>query len=181
MTNTSIATRYALALVESLISKGSDASAKLAGLGEFIRVLEGSRDLELVLLSPSVAPQRKRAVIGAICERLGLDRLIRNFLFVISDRRRFNLIREADRLASDILDEKLGVVRADISAAAPLSEEERRDIADQLAVLTGKRVRLNAAVEPDLIGGVVARVGSTTYDGSLRGQLHAMAERLAAD
>lgn len=186
MTNTGIASRYAEALVEALIAprqadSGVDPHAALSGLNDFVNTLAESRDLDLVLVSPSVSPERKRAVIAAISERLGIHNLVKNFLFVLSDHRRLMLVREANQIAAVVLDEKLGFVRAFVSAAAPLSQDEQDRIAGKLGEVTGKRIRLNVELDRQLIGGVVARVGSTVYDGSVRGQLDAIGSRLSAE
>ena len=183
MTFTGISSRYAHALVDALLSPaaGVEAHAALASLNEFVETMRTSRDLELVLLSPSVPPARKRAVIEKISGVMQLDRLIRNFLFVLSDHRRLPLLREIAQQAFVVLDERLGFLRADVSAAAPLADEKQRQIADKLGELTGKRIRIEMKIDPELIGGVIARVGSTVYDGSVRGRLQLIGERLAAE
>jgi F-type H+-transporting ATPase subunit delta len=181
MTHTGIASRYAEALVEALIAnKSDDPQVVLNGLNDFVATLAESRDLDLVLVSPSVSAERKRAVIAALSDRLGIHRLVRNFLFVLSDHRRLMLVREANQLAGVVLDEKLGFQRAVLTIASPLSEEEKNQIASKLGEITGKRIRLNLELDLSLVGGVVARVGSTVYDGSVRGQLEAIGSRLAA-
>ncbi len=181
MTNTGIASRYAEALVEALIAnKSDDPHVLLGGLNDFVATLSESRDLDLILVSPSVSGERKRAVLAAISDRLGIHRLVRNFLYVLSDHRRLMLVRQANELAGVILDEKLGFQRAVLTIASPLSEEEKDQIANKLGEITGKRIRLNLELDLSLIGGVVARVGSTVYDGSVRGQLEAIGSRLAA-
>jgi F-type H+-transporting ATPase subunit delta len=181
MTHTGIASRYAEALVEALIANNSDdPHVILNGLNDFVAALSESRDLDLVLVSPSVSAERKRAVIAALSDRLSIHRLVRNFLFVLSDHRRLMLVREANQLAGVVLDEKLGFQRAVLTIASPLSEEEKNQISAKLGEITGKRIRLNLELDLSLIGGVVARVGSTVYDGSVRGQLEAIGSRLAA-
>jgi F-type H+-transporting ATPase subunit delta len=185
MTNTGIASRYAEALVEALIANQSanpsdDPHVILSGLNDFVAALSESRDLDLVLVSPSVSAERKRAVIAALSDRLGIHRLVRNFLFVLSDHRRLMLVREANQVAGVVLDEKLGFQRAVLTIASPLSEDEKNQIAGKLGEITGKRIRLNLELDLSLVGGVVARVGSTVYDGSVRGQLEAIGSRLAA-
>ena len=95
-------------------------------------------------------------------------------MFVIVDHKRIPLlpqIRESFELA---LDERLGFVRADVTSAAPLSPAQTSSLEVELARLGGKGVRVRYAVDENLLGGVVARIGSTVYDGSLRGQLQVM-------
>ena len=183
MTFTGISSRYAHALVDALLSPnaGVDAHDALSSLNEFVDAMGTSHDLELVMFSPSVPPARKRAVIQKIADAMQLNRLIRNFLFVLSDHRRLPLLRDIAGQAFVVLDERLGFLRADVSAAAPLGDEKQREIAAKLGEMTGKRIRIEMKIDPDLIGGVVARVGSTVYDGSVRGRLQLIGERLAAE
>ncbi len=183
MTDTGICSRYAQAFVDALLgpNSGVDPHAALTGLNDFAATVRNSRDLELVLLSPSVSTQRKRAVIGRIADAMPLDRLVRNFLFVLSDHRRLPLLQEVAEIAAVVLDGRQGVLRANISSAEPLSEHERMQLAEALGALTGKQIRIDTALDPSLIGGIVARVGSTVYDGSVRGRLQAIGERLAAE
>jgi F-type H+-transporting ATPase subunit delta len=183
MTFTGIASRYAHALVDAIAAPQAnlDPHASLGELGVFVAAMRESRDLEMVLLSPSVPPKRKRFVVQKLSERMGIGRLVSNFLLVLIDHRRIGLLREITPLASQFLDESLGFQRVDVSAAAPLSEDEQRRIAETLQQITGKRIRIEMEMAPDLIGGVIARVGSKVYDGSVRGQLRALGERLAAE
>ena len=79
------------------------------------------------------------------------------------------------------MDERLGFVRAELSSAVTLDERQKAGLADELSRLTGKKVRARFQVEPELIGGVIARIGSTVYDGSVRGQLDTLGHKLAAE
>ncbi len=183
MTSTGIAARYAQALVEALLAPqaGADAEKSLASLNEFVGIVKQSRDLELILLSPSVSAQRKRAVLGRIADAMPLDRLVRNFLFVLSDHRRVPLLPEVNEIARVLFDARRGVLVANVSTATPLSDHEQKQLAESLGAVTGKQIRIETAIDPSLIGGVVARVGSTVYDGSVRGRLRAIGERLASE
>ncbi len=182
MTDTGVASRYAQALVDALTSPhaGVDARQALGSLAEFVETMDRARDLDLILSSPSINPKRKRAVIEKVSDRMELPRFVRNFLFVLSDHRRLPLVREVSDIAFSVLDERLGFLRADLTSAAPLSDEEQRQIAEKLQGMTGKQIRIEVKVDPDLIGGIVARVGSTVYDGSVRGRLDALDERLSS-
>jgi F-type H+-transporting ATPase subunit delta len=132
------------------------------------------------LLSPSVPNARKRAVIQKIAAAMEIGRLVRNFLFVLIDHRRVGILSEIMDEAAVILDARLGFLRADVVSAAPLSESRRHEISTGLEQVTGKKIRLELSVDPELIGGIMARVGSTVYDGSIRGRLDALRERLIA-
>jgi len=141
-------------------------------------LLHESRDLKEILLSPAVQASKKRAVLGRFSDTLGLSRTVRNFLFVLVNHRRiqlFHTIREAFETA---VDEQRGVVRAEVKSAAPLNTEQQQYLQAELARVTGKQVRMNYSIDETLIGGVMAKIGSTVYDGSVRAQLNTLRARL---
>lgn len=183
MTLNGIAARYALALVEAITapSSGVDPNTALEGLNAFADTMAEAHDLELILLSPSISTKTKRGIIEKIAGDLGVHRLVRNFLFILNDHRRMNLLREAARQAGALLDDRLGFVRADVFAAAEMAAQDQKLISGKLAQITGKQVKLKITIDPSLIGGIMARVGSTVYDGSVRGQLRVLGERLSAE
>jgi F-type H+-transporting ATPase subunit delta len=134
-----------------------------------------------VLASPAVPKARKRAVIRAIGAALGLKQIIVNFLLVLSDRRRWSALNEVIESLDAVLDAHLGFERAEIHSAYELNEAQREELSRELALVAGRKIRLVLAVDPELIGGVTARVGSTVYDGSVRGQLAKMRLSLASN
>jgi F-type H+-transporting ATPase subunit delta len=143
--------------------------------------LASSAELRNALISPSVPVSRKRAVVGRIADQLGLSRIIRNFLFVLIDHRRIAEVPQILPAFELVMDQRLGFARAEVSSAAELSEAQRSTLNRRLERLTGKRIRMRFSVDQSLIGGVVARLGSTVYDGSLRSRLHGLERRLAAE
>jgi F-type H+-transporting ATPase subunit delta len=153
----------------------------LRELRGFEEVLSGSAELRTALSSPSVPPARKRAVVGGIGAKLGVSPVARNFLFVLTDHRRINMLTEVLEAFDLLSDERLGFTRAEVSSARQLNEGQRDAVSHQLERLTGKKVRMRFAVDGGLLGGLVARIGSTVYDGSVRGQLQALGKRLAAE
>ena len=175
-----LAFRYARALADLVLAPGSAAEpeAVAAELDLFQRTLEGSPDLKLVLESPTVPAARKRAVVGRLGDSLPLTSLMRRFLFVLIDHRRVPLLGDVREAFQAEIDERLGLVRASVASARPLGPEEREKILATLGRLTGREARAEFLVEHDLIGGVVARIGSTVYDGSIRGQLQGLKQRL---
>ncbi|MDQ6698649.1 MAG: ATP synthase F1 subunit delta [Acidobacteriota bacterium] len=182
MTSSAIVTRYANALVDAVTagSSGVDPAQAVRQLRSFEAVVHSSSDLRNVLASPAVSLARKRAVLTSLSEKLELPRILRNFLLVLNDHRRSGSISEVIDAFDILLDARLGFVRAEILSAQKLGEEQEKTLAAQLAQLTGKQVRMRFSEDPGLIGGVLARIGSTVYDGSVRGQLSAMARRLSA-
>jgi len=183
MTQSALASRYARALVD--VATGPTAAADprrvLEELRAFAAVYASSAELRNALTSPSVPPARKRAVAGKIGDRLALSRVARNFLFVLADHRRFAILAEILQAFDVLLDERLGFARASVTSARALDQRQRDALSRQLERLTGKQVRLDFALDPQLIGGLMARIGSTVYDGSVRGQLQSLGRRLEAE
>ena len=177
-----VADRYAKALADAVLAPGSNTDARhaLTELQEFERLLESSPELRNVLLSPAVPTSRKRAVVERFAPLLSLSPLVRNFLFVVVDRRRADLLGEMAAAFEAALDERMGIVRVEVRSAAPLNERQRSVLQEELSRLANKQVRCDFSVDSALIGGVVARIGSTVYDGSVLSQLEALRERLVA-
>jgi F-type H+-transporting ATPase subunit delta len=157
--------------------KPEDAVTQLAAIEA---VIHESPELRIALLTPAIQNSRKRAVMAKLLERTGASPLIRNFIYVAIDHRRIGVISEIREAFELQLDERLGFVRAEVSSAAPLNEPLSAGLESELSKLTGKRMRLRFDVDPALLGGVVARIGSTVYDGSIRGELRQLGRRMAA-
>lgn len=176
-----LAFRYARALADLSVRPGSpvDGEAAMAELQAFERALQECQDLRGVLESPAIAPARKQAVMSRLAGMLPLSDLVRRFLLVVVDHRRVELLADVREAFEAVLDERLGLVRVDVTSARQLTPSQRQDLLVGLSRLTGKRTHARFALREDLIGGVVARVGSTVYDGSVRGQLQALKQRLA--
>jgi F-type H+-transporting ATPase subunit delta len=183
MTQSALASRYAAALVDVVTGTraGLPPDQVTGELRAFEDVLRQSAELRHALASPSVSPARKRGVVGKIAERLGASRVVRNFLFVLIDHRRVPMLSEIIEAFITRLDERLGFARAEVRAARQIDDSQRAALVAQLERLTGKQVRLQFTVDESLIGGVVARVGSTVYDGSVRGRLETLGRRMTAE
>jgi len=180
---TAAAARYAQALAEVVLEPGSglDAHDVAKQIQSVEDLINESPELRHVMLSPAVASSKKRAVIGQFSAGLGLAPKVRNFIYVVIDHRRIEqlpAIRQAFEIA---VDAALGFIKADVTSAQSLSGPQRAALESELVKVTGKRVRMRFAMDESLIGGVVARIGSTVYDGSVRGQLETMRRRLTAE
>lgn len=177
---TAVASRYANALADVVTAGASPARPEnvLAELRAFEGVLRGSAELQNALTTPAVPAARKRAVVARIGGLLNLSQVSRNFLFVLVDHRRIADFSNVLQSLEVILDERMGFARAEVTVARELTEPQRAALDTELERLSGKRVRARYGVDPALIGGVVARIGSTVYDGSVRGQLNSMARKL---
>jgi F-type H+-transporting ATPase subunit delta len=183
MTLSAVNTRYANALADVVTASGSAVRPQdaVSELRAFAAALEGSTELQNALVTPAVPAGRKRAVVGRIAEILKISRISRNFLFVLIDHRRIAALSDIINSFEQTVDERLGFARADVSAAREMSEPQRASLASVLERLTGKRIRMRFTVDERLIGGAVARIGSTVYDGSVRGQLASLGHRLSAE
>jgi F-type H+-transporting ATPase subunit delta len=178
-----LAKRYARALGDVAAAPGStvDAAKALGELRTVEQIIAVSTDLRNALLSPAVAPSRKRAVMARLMEPMGVANAVRNFLFVVIDHRRVHEFSSIVDAFEALLDERLGLVRADVSSARELTESQRAGLEPLLSRLAGKRAKLKFTTDPALIGGVVARVGSTVYDGSVRGALERLRAKLGSN
>jgi len=180
MTSSGIASRYASALVDVVTGAAAGVEPKraLEELRTFEAALTSSAELRNALLSPAVTPGRKRAVIGRLADKMGLSRIVRNFLMVLTDHRRSAALPEVIHSFDVLLDERLGFAQAEVSSARELNDGQRAALSAELSRVTGKSVRAKFSVDSSLIGGVAARLGSTVYDGSVRGQLDALGRKL---
>jgi F-type H+-transporting ATPase subunit delta len=110
---------------------------------------------------------------------MGLPEKVVNFVYVVIDHRRGHDFPSIVDGFEQLLDERLGLVAADVRSAKELTDSQRQAIEAQVSRLAGKKAKLKFSTDPSLIGGVVARVGSTVYDGSVRGQLERLRTKLA--
>jgi F-type H+-transporting ATPase subunit delta len=176
-----LASHYARALADAVFAPNSGLSPEdtIQQLRSIASLVLESKELRWALLSPSVTRARKTAITARLAELMGLHRLLRNFLLVVVTHRRTQELDSIRRSFEAIVDERLGFVRADIAAATELTAEQREQIERALGTIIGKFIRPHYTVDPSLLGGVVARVGSKEYDGTLRGRLESLRHRLA--
>ena len=175
-----VASRYARALADLVFDtrRSIDPEGVAAELAAFEADLAESADLRSVLLSPAVSPVRKRAVVARLVERAGISRLVRNFICVLIDHRRIAILPEIRQAFHELVNERLGLVEVRIEVARELSQEQRAKVEQRLTRISDRKVRPKFATDEQLIGGMVARIGSKIYDGSVRGQLQALRRRL---
>ncbi len=176
-----VANQYAQALADVLAEEaaGLDGPAAVAQLRAFEQLLEGSRELWNVLLSPAVGAADKRAVVERLAGALGLAPVIRNFLLVVVHRRRIGLLDQIREALEEVLDARAGIVRAHVRSWDELDAALQERLAESLTAVAGSRVECRYEIDKSLLGGAVVRIGSTIYDGSVRGRLEALRERLA--
>jgi F-type H+-transporting ATPase subunit delta len=174
----SVVGAYARALADVVVGSRLDPARMLQELHVVESLLAESDPLRRVLDNPAIPGDRKRAVIDAIAQRLGMTRQARNFIAVLTDHRRVPLFSEILKQAEQELNDRLGFADAQVSSARPLDDPEKRTLEAEIAKLTGKRVRARYQQDESLLGGAVVKVGSTIYDGSVKGQLERIREQL---
>jgi F-type H+-transporting ATPase subunit delta len=166
----SIARRYAKALF-SLADEQGQVEQWSSGLDALGRALASSPELRDTLASPLFDKDQRRNVVAALAKGLGFGETANNVLFRLADRDRLADLPAIIQTFRDLADARLGRIRAKVTSAVPLSAEETRRIAGKLAQSQKGEVIVESSVDPALLGGVVAQVGSLVYDGSVRSQL----------
>ena len=172
--------QYANALADVALEQGA-AAPVLQQLGEFNAAYLSSPELRNILANPAVSKAEKRGVAQEISVRLGASKIVRNFLFVVIDHQRTQLLPEIFRSFEEVVRERQGVAEAHVASPVELSDAQKKQLAEMLGRLTGKNVQTRFTLDAKLLGGVVVRVGDTIYDGSLRNRLDRLRERLAAE
>jgi F-type H+-transporting ATPase subunit delta len=177
-----VANRYSRALAEVVFAPGSGLVPEqiLAEIEALASAAGSSPELSAVLRSPAVSLAQKRNLLGKLCDRSGSSRTVRNLAFVVCDHGRTGLLADIRKSFEALVDERRGVARADIHVASETSDAQKQSLEAALARLTGKQVRASYSVDPALLGGATARIGSTVYDGSLRGQLASLKRKLVS-
>lgn len=176
----SMAIRFARSLTDVVLAK-QQAAAVQAELQHFSRMLSESKELFLVLTNPSVANTQKKNLVEAIASRSSYSVTTQNFLKILVDHHRVNLFKEILAAFQRELDRRLGIESVEVTTAVPLEEEQQKVLAERLRSFTQKEVRLQFQSDPQLIGGLVARIGSTIYDGSIREQLQRLQTHLGSE
>jgi F-type H+-transporting ATPase subunit delta len=170
--------RYAHAFASVAASSHLDSVAAQQQLRDFSETFAGSHELREVLMNPSIPGEQKLKVLDAIAGRIGMIPQVRNFVAVIMDHQR---LAELDEILAEyhaIADEQSGMAEVEVTSAHPLNDEDRAELEAQVARVAGSRVRATYRQDATLLGGAVVRIGSTVYDGSLRGQFQQLKQKL---
>jgi F-type H+-transporting ATPase subunit delta len=173
-----VGNRYARAMAEVVLERRLDANQAVQQVRGIADLVNASDELRHIWDNPAIPGEQKRNLLDAIGGRLGISREVRNFIAILIDHQRLLQLPEIARALEHEIDEQLGLAEADITSARELTENEKSDLERQISTMTGKRVRAKYATDRALIGGVVVKLGSTIYDGSVRGQLHKVKEQL---
>jgi F-type H+-transporting ATPase subunit delta len=178
VTNKTAAARYARALLDVAVKEKADLEQIETDLAGFAGLFDQYPALAKVLVNPAVPVPRKRAAVADLLARANCSPILSKLILLLAERDR--LVLMADLLAAyrDRLMDYRKVVRAEVTTAAPIDAARVQQIQNGLAQVTGRTVTIAAKTDPTILGGMVARVGSTVYDGSVVRQLERMKERL---
>jgi F-type H+-transporting ATPase subunit delta len=173
-----ITLRYAHAFEQVVVANNLDADAALSQLRDFAGTFADSAPLREILMDPSITKEQKLRVLDAIGSKIGMYPQVRNFVAVITEHDRLHELNEIISEYASAADSQAGVADAEITTAFPLNDEDRAQLEEQVGKLAGSRVRAVYAQDSTLLGGAIVKLGSTVYDGSVRGQLQQMKQRL---
>ncbi len=174
------AARYARALLDVLESTGADVETASRELGDFASSWDESSALRNVFLDPSITAAKKVEILDKLNARIAMSKPVRNFLAVIVNHERMEGFGEILGEFHRMVRGDLGIDKVEWTTARALSSEERSAVEARIHELTGKRLEATFREDPALLGGARLRIGSTVYDGSVRGRLDQLKEQLAA-
>ena len=175
-----MARRYAIALFDVLQKRGDQGRAE-RDLEGFRALLGGSAELTRVFDSPAVPASKKRAIVEALLASAGdVTPEVRRLLLMLAERDRLGSVPDIADAYADRLRQMRGIVNAELTTAMPLPESQRAALVAALGKAAGSAVAMTERVDPAIIGGVIARVGSVVFDGSVASQLERMRRRLIA-
>ena len=172
------AARYARAFEQVVLASRLDAAAAKQQLSDFAATLSASGDLREILKDPSIPNEQKLRVLDGIAGRLGMVPQVRNFVAVIIAHQRLGDFDEILAQYASASNAGGGITEVEITTARGVGDEERRTLEGKAAELAGGQIRTTYHEDASLLGGAMLRIGSTVYDGSLKGQLRTMRERL---
>lgn len=178
MSSQTVARRYATALADVLVGQGEERVIQDELIGWGLMISSNSQ-LQEVFANPTIPYDQKRKVLQELISRTNVNQLTANFLQILLKNQRLTVLDEINGKFAEVLDARAGVVAAHVTTARPASEDMKRLLVEKLSRITGKNVRLSFSTDDSLIGGMVTRVGSTVYDGSIRSQLDRMEKMLA--
>jgi F-type H+-transporting ATPase subunit delta len=172
--------QYANALADIAVAQGA-AAPVVQQFGDFSAAYRASPELRNALSSPAVSKEEKHGIVEKIAARLGISKIVRNFLFIVIDHRRTLLLPEMFETFQNVLRERQGFSEAEIVSAVTLNDAQKKDMTKTLEGVTGKKIEAKFSLDPKLLGGALVRIGDTIYDGSLRNRLDRLRERLTAE
>lgn len=174
------ASRYARAFADVVASAKLDTAAIDHRLNDFLGAWDESPELRAVFENPSISAAEKVAILDKMNATLGMQKELRNFIAVLIDHDRIAHVKEVAEAYRAELEERQGIRQAEITTARELPEEERAMLLEGVGKLAGAKIRPTFKLDKSILGGTVVRIGSTVYDGSIRGRLERLKETLVA-
>jgi F-type H+-transporting ATPase subunit delta len=173
----SLARRYARALFA--LAEGRSEHEKVGkDLRALADIMKESAELARTLANPAIPGSSRRKVMEGLMQRLGVTPTTTNFVKLLVDRDRLSALPDIARELDRMIDDKAGRIAAEVVSATALSPAQVGELTKRLEKLSGKKVQLTTRQDPELLGGVVAKVGDVIYDGSLRRQLERLREQV---
>lgn len=177
MSNETVARRYANALVD-VVAGNNELQTVQNELGQFADLMQQSQQLAEVLRNPAVAYDQKSKILETLIQRTTPAKTTANFLRVLLRNARLADLNVINERFNHVLEERAGLVSAEVTTAQPLAPDQQTALQNKLQTVTGKKVVLNFKINPEIIGGVVTRIGSTVYDGSIKNQLEQLKQQM---
>ena len=172
--------RYATAFLEVVTATKLDTAAIERGLTDFLATWDESAELRGFFVNPAIPAAQKVRFLDKLNERLGLWKELRNLLAVLIDNGRIGAVSEVAQAYRRLLQQQLGIRQAEIVTARELGAAERDALVAEIGKLAGSRIEASFKLDATILGGTVVRIGSTVYDGSVRGRLDRLKEALMA-
>jgi F-type H+-transporting ATPase subunit delta len=173
-------TRYASAFLDVVTDKKLDTVAIDHQFNDFLATWEGSDELREFFVNPAVPAVQKVGILDKLNAKLGLQKELRNLIAVLIDNGRVSAVSEVAKAYRRLLKEQLGIVPAEILTARELGKEESDALVAEVSKLAGGKVDATFKQDASILGGTVVRIGSTVYDGSVRGRLERLREELTS-
>ncbi|MDE3188231.1 MAG: ATP synthase F1 subunit delta [Acidobacteriota bacterium] len=172
--------RYAQAFLDVVTAANLDTAAIDRQLNDFLGTWDGSAELRDLFANPAVAAVQKVAILDKLNVKLGLQKELRNLLAVLINNDRIGQVHEVVAAYRAALQQRLGIRQAEIVTARELTVQERAALLDSVGKLAGAKVEASFKLDETILGGTVVRIGSTVFDGSVRGRLERLREALVA-
>jgi F-type H+-transporting ATPase subunit delta len=176
----SVTSTYARAFADAVFSGHHDPDKTLREAQALAELVAESKELRAVWETPSITAEQKRAVLDAIVARQGISKTVRNFIAVLIDHRRISFLAPIVKQFELELNQRLGFAEAEITSARELNPADRHTLEAQMEKLTGKKVRARYSRDESILGGAVVKIGSTIYDGSVKGQLDRIKQAISS-
>lgn len=175
-----VARRYAQALLDIGVERDNCETIR-EQLNQLAQLLQQVKAFRSVLLNPSVRLSERRDVLRAVASKYNWDPVVRNFSLILLDNHRVDVAEIIARQFGEMVDRRLGNVRAHVTSAVELDAAQRAEIQKALVKLTGKNILLQTETDPEILGGAITRIGSVVYDGSTRSHIDRLRQSILAE